>query len=154
MLTTSIVTICHHTMLLQCHWLYSLCLCLLFSWFIHSITGGLYLPLPFTRFAHSSPVLPSGNHQNVLCTSSSDSAFLFICFYKIPLKTLLIFKSFLSHHFFFLFPSLPSSLSSFLPSYLPSTLVFFFLEWIWERIEFPTLQIGVVYLVYLAFYFC
>ena len=33
-------------------------LCLLFPWLIHSITGSLYLPLPFTHFAHAPTPAP------------------------------------------------------------------------------------------------
>ena len=70
MLSTSVATICHHTTLLL--------LCFLFLWLIHSITGSLYLPLPFTHFAHPSTPNPSRNHQFVLCIYSSNSAFLFV----------------------------------------------------------------------------
>ena len=49
-------------------------------WFTHSITGSLYPSLLFTHFAHSPDLLPSGNHQFVLCIYGSVSAFLLICF--------------------------------------------------------------------------
>ena len=81
--TISVVTICHHTTLLQYHWLYSSMLCLLFLWLIHSKTVNLYLPLPFNNLPHPPSPLPSGNHQFFLCTYRFDSAFcLFIHFLK------------------------------------------------------------------------
>jgi len=55
-LTTSVATICPITSLLQYHWLF-LVLWFLFLWLTHSITGGLYLSLPFTNFAQI--LLPS-----------------------------------------------------------------------------------------------
>ena len=57
MLTTSVTTVHHYTMLLLFHWLYFLC-CTFYSCdlFIHPILGCLYLPLPFKYFAHSSPL--------------------------------------------------------------------------------------------------
>ena len=36
-------------------------LCLLFLWFIHSVTGSLYVPFPFTYFAYTP--FPCGNNQ-------------------------------------------------------------------------------------------
>ena len=56
---------------------------LLFPRLIYSITGSLYLLLPFTYFAHSPH---SGNHQFVLCIYRSDSVFCLLI-----------------HFFFFLF---------------------------------------------------
>ena len=67
-----------HTMLLQCHWLYSLFHTFYFHDY-HSITGSLYLPLPFTHFA-LPPLLLSGNHQFVLCIYKSDFYFLVYLF--------------------------------------------------------------------------
>ena len=49
--TTSVATNCHHAVLLQYHWPYSLC-CVFILTTYHFITGSLYLLLPLTHFAH------------------------------------------------------------------------------------------------------
>ena len=51
-------------------------------WLSHSITGSLFLPIPFTNFAH--PLTSSGSHLFVPCIygSDSDSAF---CWFMICL---------------------------------------------------------------------
>ena len=43
----NLVTICHHTKLLQYYWLYSLC-CILHPFDIYFMTGSLYLLISFT----------------------------------------------------------------------------------------------------------
>ena len=86
-LTTRIDAICHHISLLQYYWLYSLCSAFYYR-DIHSTTGSLDLPLPFTHFAH--PPTPSGNHQFVLSCRSDSAVCLLIHFVK---KTFILVNS-------------------------------------------------------------
>ena len=72
-LTTSIATICYHTVLLQYHWLYSLTCAfyshdLLYNWKPVS-------PTPLQLFCPSPHPLPSSTREFVLHIDRSDSAF-------------------------------------------------------------------------------
>lgn len=70
MLTTNVATFCHHTMLLQCHWLYSLCCTLI------PVTYSFWNCISHSPFPILS--ISSSNHQFLLCIYRSGSA---ICFF-------------------------------------------------------------------------
>ena len=57
-----------------------LMLCLLFLWFINSITGRLYIPFPVTHSAHHPIALLLGNHQFLLYISRSHTVFIFVIY--------------------------------------------------------------------------
>ena len=71
MLTTSIGTMCHRTLIISLT-IFPV-LSILFPWFMHPITK-TWMSTPLHSFCPSLP-LTSGNHQFVLCVYQSDSAF-------------------------------------------------------------------------------
>lgn len=78
----SVVTICHHTMLLQSYWLYSLCCtAVLFILMTSLIAGSFYLLIPLAYFTHPPSHPPSGNHQFFVFTSFCFDLFVWFCFF-------------------------------------------------------------------------
>ena len=74
MLTTiSLVTIRHHTKILQNYWLYSPC-CTFHICDIYLVAGSLYLLISLTYYSPLQNSLPSGNH--LFC-----SLYLWLCFW-------------------------------------------------------------------------
>lgn len=65
---------------------HSIVLCLSFTWLNHSVSGRLYLPFPFTHFAHPLILLPSGYYQlSVFIGLILLFVYFFICFvFQIP----------------------------------------------------------------------
>ena len=72
----------HHTALLKLSLTIFSMLCLLFLWLIHSITGNLYLPLPFTHIGYPPP--PS-SWQPSICSLYLWVWFWFLFAYSIVL---------------------------------------------------------------------
>ena len=87
MITTSLVTICHHTNLLQYYYVPH---AVLFIPVTHFVTRSLYLLISLTYFTHPSTALPFGNHLFILCIYESVSV-CYICLCILILDSLTYF---------------------------------------------------------------
>ena len=77
----SLLTICHHTKLLQYYWLYSV-LCTLYPYYTYFIIASLYILIPFT-YSLNLPLLPSDDY---VCSLFLWNCFCFILFFRFTYK--------------------------------------------------------------------